>query len=223
MWVLLSLITNLGLLGFFKYGGFLLENFVVLLNTAGIQYEPALPDIVLPVGISFYTFQTLSYTLDVYRGKTRPWMSFLDFALFVTFFPQLVAGPIIRSGDFLPQCIEPRRATGRQLSWGLTLLVLGLFEKIVVADGLLAPISDKVYAQAGEAGFLDAWCGTLAFSGQIFCDFAGYSTCAIGIALCLGFAIQDNFRFPYAAGGFSDFWRRWHVSLSSWLRDYLYI
>ncbi len=221
--LLVSLGCNLGLLGFFKYGGFFLDNFVVAANGLGLDYHPARPSIILPVGISFYTFQTLSYTIDVYRGKARPWDSFLDFALFVTFFPQLVAGPIVRAVDFLPQCIEPRKASASQLSWGLALITVGLFEKVAIADSLLAPIADKVFAGASHAGFADAWMGTLAFSGQIFCDFAGYSTTAIGVALCLGFAIQDNFHFPYAAVGFSDFWRRWHVSLSSWLRDYLYI
>lgn len=218
-----SLVVNLGMLSFYKYGNFLLENFTWLMGQVGVEYVPPKMDIVLPVGISFYTFQTLSYTLDIYRGKMKPWTSFLDYALYVTFFPQLVAGPIVRAIDFLGQCATPRRATSAQLSWGLTLLVIGLFEKVVIADGLLAPISEKLYDASGGAQFLDAWLGTFAFAGQIFCDFAGYSTCAIGVALCLGFGIMDNFRFPYAAVGFSDFWRRWHISLSSWLRDYLYI
>jgi D-alanyl-lipoteichoic acid acyltransferase DltB (MBOAT superfamily) len=218
-----SLATNLGLLGAFKYGNFLLANFVALAGSLGIDYQPPPMDIVLPVGISFYTFQTLSYTIDVYRGKLRPWNSFLDFALFVTFFPQLVAGPIVRASYFLPQLNAARRASSGQLGWGLTLLTIGLFEKVVLADAISAPVADLVYSAAGQAGFLDAWLGTLAFSAQIFFDFAGYSTCAIGIALCLGFALPDNFRYPYAAIGFSDFWRRWHISLSSWLRDYLYI
>ncbi|MBN2308490.1 MAG: MBOAT family protein [Candidatus Hydrogenedentes bacterium] len=218
-----SLTANLGLLGFFKYAGFLVDTFCGLAALAGIHYQPPPFDIVLPVGISFYTFQTLSYTFDIYRRRTKPCESFLDYALFVTFFPQLVAGPIVRSVDFLPQCVEPRRANRQQLGWGLSLVVLGLFEKVVVADGLMAPVANKVYGAAHAATAADAWLGTFAFSGQIFCDFAGYSACAIGCALCLGFAIQDNFRFPYAAIGFSDFWERWHISLSSWLRDYLYI
>jgi len=222
-WLAVSLAGNLGLLGYFKYGGFLLDNFTALLAQLGVHFQAAAPGVVLPVGISFYTFQTLSYTLDVYRGQTRPWPSFLDYALFVTFFPQLVAGPIVRAVDFLPQCIEPKRATRRQLGWGLHLMVLGLFEKIVLADALLAPVADRVFSRAASANFLSAWTGTAAFAGQIFFDFAGYSTCAIGAALCLGFALPDNFRFPYAAVGFSDFWRRWHITLSSWLRDYLYI
>lgn len=218
----LSLIVNLGLLGFFKYGDFLLENFVAMLELAGIHFRPAAPGIVLPVGISFYTFQSLSYSLDIYRDKLKPWPSFLDFALFVTFFPQLVAGPIVRAVQFLPQCLHERRATAEQFGWGLAMICIGLFEKVILADTVAGPVADAVYAVPQEAGFIDAWMGTLAFSAQIFFDFAGYSTCAIGTALALGFVLPQNFRFPYAALGFSEFWRRWHISLSQFLRDYLY-
>jgi D-alanyl-lipoteichoic acid acyltransferase DltB (MBOAT superfamily) len=218
-----SLALNLGLLGYFKYGAFALETFVELCAAAGVDYRPAAPSIILPVGISFYTFQTLSYTIDVYRGRIAPWTSFLDYALYVTFFPQLVAGPIVRSSTFLPQCAAPRRTTSRGLSRGAALLVFGLFQKVVLADRMLAPVADALYSQGRAADAVSAWIGTLAFAGQIFCDFAGYSTCAIGVALCLGFALPENFRAPYAAIGFSDFWRRWHISLSTWLRDYLYI
>ena len=144
--------------------------------------------------------------------------------MFVAFFPQLVAGPIVRARDLLPQFVEPVRASARQFGWGASLLVIGLFEKVVVSDGMLAPVVDQVYAANVQAPSTSAaWYGTLAFAGQIFCDFAGYSSCAIGVAMCLGFRLPDNFRFPYAAVGFSDFWQRWHISLSSWLRDYLYI
>ena len=220
----ISLVANLGLLGFFKYGGFLLENFVDLMNVMGIDFQAAEPNIILPVGISFYTFQTLSYTLDIYFRKARPTGSFLDFALYVTFFPQLVAGPIVRAMDFLPQCAEPKRATRDQFGWGLYFITLGLFQKVVLADGFLSSASDTVFGfKEGAIYSLDAWLGLLAFSAQIFCDFAGYSTCAIGVALCLGFILPDNFRSPYAAIGLSDFWRRWHITLSTWLRDYLYI
>lgn len=221
--LVMSLVTNLGLLGFFKYGTFLLENFVALMNALGFHYAPLAPDIVLPVGISFYTFQTLSYTIDVYRRRIEPWHSRLDFALFVTFFPQLVAGPIVRASDFLPQLVEPQRPSGRVFSWGLTLLAVGLFEKMILADAILAPVTDMIFAAPAQAGMQDAWIGSLSFAAQVFFDFSGYSTCAIGVGMCLGFALPDNFRFPYCAVGFSDFWRRWHVSLSSWLRDYLYI
>ncbi|MEQ8352909.1 MAG: MBOAT family O-acyltransferase [Leptospiraceae bacterium] len=221
--VVISLITNLGLLAFFKYGGFLLSNMTALLGTAGIEYEAAAPSIILPVGISFYTFQTLSYTLDVYRGKIQPSSSWLNFALYVTFFPQLVAGPIVRAGQFLPQAREEKRATSTQLLWGLYLITLGLFQKMVMADTMLAPAADTVFGRPGPVAVMDAWVGVLAFGGQIFADFAGYSVVAIGTALCLGFQLPDNFRSPYGALGFSDFWRRWHITLSTWLRDYLYI
>ncbi|HET9626819.1 MAG TPA: MBOAT family protein [Kofleriaceae bacterium] len=220
--LVVSVIVNLGVLGYFKYGNFVLDNVVAALHAIGIAYHPAPLDIVLPIGISFYTFHTLSYTLDIYLGRTRPWDSFLDFALYVTFFPALVAGPILRSSQFLPQCATPRRTTGPLLAWGMALLVLGLFEKSALADVLLAPTVDQLFA-APQLSPVDAWTAAVAFAGQIFCDFAGYSTCAIGVALCLGFSLPDNFRFPYAAIGLSDFWTRWHISLSTWLRDYLYI
>jgi D-alanyl-lipoteichoic acid acyltransferase DltB (MBOAT superfamily) len=218
-----SLGVNLGLLAYFKYGDFALRTVSTVVSWMGGTYEPAALDIILPVGISFYTFQTLSYTIDVYRGDLEPWDDFTDYALYVTFFPQLVAGPIVRASDFLPQCREPTPIRSSAVGWGLALLALGLFEKVVLADTLLAPVADALYLEPATPGFYDAWVGTLAFAGQIFCDFAGYSLCAIGVAMCLGFSIIDNFRFPYAAIGFSDFWRRWHISLSTWLRDYLYI
>jgi alginate O-acetyltransferase complex protein AlgI len=221
--LIVSFALNLGFLGFFKYGAFLAENFVRLLAAVGLHIQLAKPDIILPVGISFYTFQSLSYTFDVYRRKIAPWHSLLDYMLYVAFFPQLVSGPIMRASNFLPQLDEPKQASAKQLSWGLSLMLLGLFEKMVLADGLLAPIVEKTYDTAGKLTALDSWCGTLAFSGQIFFDFAGYSVCALGAALCLGMTLMTNFHFPYAAIGFSDFWRRWHISLSTWLRDYLYI
>ncbi len=222
-WLMASLTANLGMLGWFKYGEFFLRNFQVLAASVGIEYVPPDWDIVLPVGISFYTFATMSYTLDVYLKRAQPTNSVLDFSLFVTFFPHLVAGPIMRPTELVPQFEQPRRATGDQLRFGLALMTLGLFEKVVLADGFLAKPSELMFDATTAPGMLDAWIGTLAFSGQIFCDFAGYSTTAIGAALCLGFKMPDNFRFPYGAVGFSDFWRRWHITLSSWLRDYLYI
>jgi D-alanyl-lipoteichoic acid acyltransferase DltB (MBOAT superfamily) len=221
--LILSLLSNLGLLGFFKYGDFLQHNAAALLDLVGISYQPLAWSIVLPAGISFYTFQSLSYTIDIYRRTCRPAKTFLDFALFVSFFPQLVAGPIVRAKDFLPQLETPHQASRDQFTWGLLLLIFGLFQKVVLADALLAPVVVATYDIHASLSTLDAWTGTLAFTGQIFFDFAGYSTCAIGAAMCFGFALPDNFRHPYAAAGFSDFWQRWHISLSSWLRDYLYI
>jgi alginate O-acetyltransferase complex protein AlgI len=218
-----SLTVNLGMLGFFKYGGFLLDNFIAMVSLFGIDFHPARPDIILPVGISFYTFQTLSYTLDMYKRRSQPEKSLLDFSLFVTFFPQLVAGPIVRPTELLPQFKTPHQADRSQFMKGLLLLSLGLFMKVVLADSMLSGPADMVFGANGSLLALDAWLGVLAFSGQIFFDFAGYSTCAIGVAALLGFTLPDNFRYPYAAIGFSDFWRRWHITLSSWLRDYLYI
>ena len=218
-----SLIVNLGLLGYFKYGEFILDNVTRLLALLGVNFQPLPFDIILPVGISFYTFQSLSYTIDVYRGKIQTEPSLLNYALYVSFFPQLVAGPIVRAENFLPQCNNPRRANQDQFGWGLSLLVIGLFAKVIIADTLLAPVVDQVYDNPSLFGCTATWAAILAFSGQIYCDFSGYSTCAIGAALCFGFILPDNFKAPYAALGFRDFWRRWHISLSSWLRDYLYI
>jgi len=219
----LSIAVNLGILGYFKYGGFLLDNWVSLMGTLGIPWQAASWNIILPEGISFYTFQTMAYSLDVYLRRAKPADSMLDFSLFVTFFPQLVAGPIVRPSYLIPQFAEPKQAGRQQLLWGLALMTLGMFEKIVLADGALAPAAEAVFGSGKAVTMVDAWLGTLAFSGQIFSDFAGYSTTAIGVALCLGFSLPNNFDYPYAAIGFSDFWRRWHISLSTWLRDYLYV
>ncbi|MDZ4148689.1 MAG: MBOAT family O-acyltransferase [Flavobacteriaceae bacterium] len=223
LWLLLSMSVNLGFLAFFKYGNFLLENFTAMVNSIDIYYHPQKMDIILPMGISFYTFQTMSYTIDMYNRKTQPAKTFLDFALYVTFFPQLVAGPIVRAGDLISQFYEEKRATVNQFIWGLFLFTIGLFEKVVLADTLLSKTADDVFSAGKILNSLDSWTGTLAFSGQIFFDFAGYSTCAIGIALMLGMVLPDNFRYPYASLGFSDLWKRWHITLSSWLKDYLYI
>ena len=221
--LVISLCGNLGMLCFFKYGGFLLENFTHLVNLMGINYHPAKPNIILPAGISFYTFTTLCYTIDMYKRKSEPVKAFLDFSLFVTFFPHLVAGPIVRPPQLVPQFEHPHSATQKQLMQGLLLLTLGLFMKVVLADSMLAESANTVFNSKLTLSSLDAWMGVLAFSGQIFFDFAGYSSCALGVASCLGFVLPENFLYPYAAIGFSDFWRRWHITLSAWLRDYLYI
>jgi len=221
--LVISLIGNIGMLCFFKYGGFILENFVDLVNLFGIDFHPAKPGIILPAGISFYTFTTLCYTIDMYYKRSEPVKSMLDFSLFVTFFPHLVAGPIVRPPQLVPQFENEHKANLKSLMDGLLLLTFGLFIKVVLADSLLAPTANEVFGSTDALTAVDTWMGVLAFSGQIFFDFAGYSTCAIGVALCLGFVLPQNFRFPYAAIGFSDFWRRWHITLSAWLRDYLYI
>jgi D-alanyl-lipoteichoic acid acyltransferase DltB (MBOAT superfamily) len=221
--LVISLIGNLGMLCFFKYGGFLLENFTLLVNALGVNYHPAKPNIILPAGISFYTFTTLCYTIDMYRKASKPVKTLLDFSLFVTFFPHLVAGPIVRPPQLVPQFLTPRKANSQQMVQGLFLLTLGLFMKVFLADGMLSGPANTVFGSGDPLKTIDAWMGVLAFSGQIFFDFAGYSSCAIGAALCLGFVLPQNFLFPYAAVGFTDFWRRWHITLSSWLKDYLYI
>ena len=221
--LIISLVANLGLLAFFKYDGFFLGNFSAAINVLGIDYAPPAWNIVLPVGISFYTFASLSYTIDVYRGEIDADASFLDYALFVSFFPHLVAGPIVRARVLLPQLRTARIASRDQVGWGLTLVTMGLFCKTVMADSIFAPVADSVFTTPEQYAAVDTWAAVLGFSGQIYYDFSGYSLCAIGLALCFGFSFPDNFRHPYAARGFSDFWRRWHITLSTWLRDYLYI
>lgn len=220
--VTLSLVVNLGVLAGFKYAGLFVGSVAWLIGKDG-DAGWVLPNIILPVGISFYTFQTLSYSIDVYRGRLTPATDVVDYALYVSFFPQLVAGPIVRAETFLPQCVVPRRATAEEVAWGLALFIFGLFMKMVLADTFFAPAAEALFTATGPVHVVDAWGGTLAFAGQILCDFSGYSLCAIGIAAALGFQLPDNFFRPYAAVGFSDFWRRWHISLSTWLRDYLYI
>ncbi len=221
--LILSIVISLGLLGVFKYGELLIKTFTDWANWLGWQYQAPSWKIILPVGISFYTFQTMSYIIDVYRNKVLPAKSFLDYALYVSFFPQLVAGPIVRSDEFLPQCETLKPFNLEKMSFGLCLLVIGLFMKIILSDGIMAPVADLVFNTPANASTWQAWCGVLAFSGQIFFDFCGYTLCAIATAKTLGFNLPENFRAPYGALGFADFWQRWHISLSRWLRDYLYI
>lgn len=221
--LVVSLVVNLGMLGFFKYGAFALANVQGMLAAVGVLYAPPAWDIVLPVGISFYTFASLSYTIDVYRREIRGDASLRDYALFVAFFPHLVAGPIVRARALLPQLATPRRPSVEQVAYGLTLVLIGLFCKDVFADRLFAPVVDAVYGTPRAFGVVGGLAAFFGFAAQIYFDFGGYSLCAIGLAMCFGFAFPDNFRFPYGARGFSDFWRRWHISLSTWLRDYLYI
>ncbi len=223
MLLVLSIACNLAFLGYFKYGDFLQQNFSLLLAKFGVVYHAAQSGIILPVGISFYTFASLSYTIDVYRREIDAGWRFLDYALFVGFFPHLVAGPIVRASCLLPQLATPRRATADQIGWGLSMIVIGLFCKSILADTLFAPVVNRFYANPDLLSALDAWPAILSFSGQIYYDFSGYSLCAIGLASMFGFSFPDNFAYPYAARSFSDFWRRWHISLSSWLRDYVYI
>lgn len=221
-WMTLSLIGNLGLLGFFKYFGFFVDSAVDFLGLLGFQAHRPTLAIVLPVGISFYTFQTLSYTLDVYRGSLRASRSLLDFALFVGFFPQLVAGPIVRAADFLPQLEHEKSLARVDVRAALVLFLVGFFKKACVSD-TLAPLVDRYFAAPGQHDALSAWIAVLGYAVQIYCDFSGYSDMAIACAALLGYELGKNFDRPYLAGDIIAFWRRWHISLSTWLRDYLYV
>ncbi len=221
IWLIASICTNLCILGFFKYFNFFAESFVELTNVFGLKASPVTLHIILPVGISFYTFQTMSYTIDIYRGRMTPTRNFLDFALFVAFFPQLVAGPIERAAVLLPQITCRRRFSPGQFADGLQLIFWGLFKKVYVADNL-APFVDHGFSGASMSGG-EVLCGVYAFALQIYCDFSGYSDVARGCAKCLGLELMLNFDHPYIAESPREFWHRWHISLSTWLRDYLYI
>ncbi len=220
--LVISILANLILLGFFKYFNFFSDSVASLLETFGMHAGFVTLNIVLPVGISFYTFQTMSYTIDVYRRKVEPTRNFLDFALFVSFFPQLVAGPIERAVNLLPQVTSPRKIKSDQINAGLFLMLWGYYKKVVIADNL-GMIADKIFNGYTQYQGVDIIVGVLAFAIQIYCDFSGYSDIARGAAKMMGFDLMVNFRLPYFALNPSDFWERWHVSLSSWLRDYLYI
>lgn len=216
----ISLTVNLGLLGFFKYFNFFIDSFRPALETLGL-YAGTL-DIILPVGISFYTFQTLSYTIDIYRGNMEPHDSMLDFALFVGFFPQLVAGPIVRASHFLPQLKEYKSLAKANIYSGFQRFSYGLFKKVFIADRL-AMFSDNVFANAGAYDCTTTWLAAIAYSLQIYFDFSGYSDMAIGAARIMGYDLGENFNFPYLSRSPREFWRRWHISLSTWVRDYIYI
>ena len=228
-----SLAVNLGLLGFYKYVDFAILQFNIFGNYFNLTNDISFLNLVLPIGISFYTFQTISYTVDIYRGQLTPSKSFWEFALFVSFFPQLVAGPILRARQFLPQLREKintanvRRIrqiviNNSNLKFGITLMALGFFKKLFIADNL-APFVNTVFQDPIGLESFTIIMGTIAFAIQIYCDFSGYTDIAIGAAIILGFKIPINFNKPYFATSPSDFWKRWHISLSSWLRDYLYI
>jgi alginate O-acetyltransferase complex protein AlgI len=221
-WLLLSLAVNLGLLGVFKYYDFFVLEGAALLSWLGLPTDPALLNVILPAGISFYTFQTLSYTIDVYRRSMQPTRDLLDFALFVGFFPQLVAGPIVRASAFLPQLVSPRRFADVAVRSCLALFLVGFIKKAVVSDGV-APVVEQIFADPDAFGLGAKWLGTSLYAVQIYCDFSGYSDMAIACAGLLGYELTINFDFPYLARSITSFWRRWHISLSTWFRDYLYI
>ncbi len=222
LWIVVSLVSNLGLLGFFKYAGFFTENFNRLLAFAGVEYALPAPDLLLPVGISFFTFQSMSYTIDFYRGEVHRERSLLRFAVFVSLFPQLVAGPIERARELLPQLNQFPKITAKDCADGLSLFVVGLFKKLALAD-YLAMYVDDVYSSPGSYNSSALLLATFAFAWQIYFDFSGYTDMARGIGLTMGIRLMQNFNNPYVATGLGDFWSRWHISLSTWFRDYVYI
>ncbi|MEY4544699.1 MAG: hypothetical protein RL685_894 [Pseudomonadota bacterium] len=217
-----SLLFNLGVLATFKYAGFFARSFMDAFASLGVAADLRFAELVLPVGISFYTFQSLSYTVDVYRGDVKAARSLVDYATFVAFFPQLVAGPIERGAHLLPQVQRQRTVTFEMLREGAWLILLGYFKKVVLADNM-TPFTTRLFEQPEQVHGLEVLFGVYAFAFQIYGDFSGYSDIARGTAKWMGFDLMHNFRMPYFAVNPSDFWRRWHVSLSSWLRDYLYI
>ena len=220
LWV--SVFVNLGILGAFKYFNFFVENFTAAFQLLGFEIQTGTLNIILPVGISFYTFQTLSYTIDVYRRKIEPTDDLIAFAAFVSFFPQLVAGPIERASHLLPQFGSKRRFDETLASDGLRQILWGLFKKIVIADGC-AQFANPIFENSTTASGSTLVLGALLFSFQIYGDFSGYSDIAIGTARLFGFDLKQNFNFPYFSRDIAEFWRRWHISLSTWFRDYLYI
>jgi D-alanyl-lipoteichoic acid acyltransferase DltB (MBOAT superfamily) len=221
LWLSLSICTNLGLLSAFKYYDFFADSMADLLGVFGISGDPFFLNVVLPVGISFYTFQTMSYTIDIYRGLMKPTRRIFDFALYVAFFPQLVAGPIERARRLLPRIQNRRTFDWSQFQEGLHLILLGYFKKVFVADNL-APVVDRIFSSPDPTGF-EVLVGGWLFAFQVYGDFSGYSDIARGCGKCMGIELMVNFNHPYVAGNPIERWQRWHISLSSWLKDYLYI
>ena len=221
-YLLISVLFNLGLLAFFKYFNFFIDSWIYLLGTFGYEHNSTWTlNVILPVGISFYTFQTMSYSLDIYYRKLKPTKDFISFASFVSFFPQLVAGPIERASNLLPQILYNRIFKYEQAVQGLRLILYGMFKKVVIADSL-APHVDTIFQNYTSFNGGVLLLGLVYFSFQIYCDFSGYSDIAIGTSKLFGFELMSNFKFPYFSRDIGEFWRRWHVSLSTWFRDYLY-
>jgi len=220
--LLVSILVNIGFLGFFKYYNFFVENFISAFSFFGYEIGSSTLNIILPVGISFYTFQTMSYTIDVYKGKMEPTKDFIGFAAFVSFFPQLVAGPIERASNLLPQILSKRSFSFGKATEGIRLFIWGLFKKVVIADAL-APSVDLIFSDYTAYPSQILIMGAVFFAFQIYCDFSGYSDIARGLAKLLGLELMVNFNFPYFSRSIAEFWRKWHISLSTWFRDYLYI
>ena len=216
--LIISLVLNLGMLAYFKYTNFF---YSIICDITAQSFSPL--SIFLPVGVSFFTFQSLSYTIDIYRGKLKPVKSFLDYAFFVTFFPQLVAGPIVRAADFIPQIFKPLKVTDEMIGRGVFLIASGVIKKVVIADFISANFVDRIFDHPTLYTGLENLFGVYGYALQIYCDFSGYSDMAIGIALLMGFHFKINFDSPYQSKNITEFWKRWHISLSTWLKDYLYI
>jgi len=222
LWLAVGIGSSLSLLGFFKYGGFVADNLNALFGGLGLVFKAPVPNVILPVGISFFTFQAMSYTIDYYRGNVEKEPSLIRFATFVALFPQLVAGPIERAKNLLPQLRAPSRITRQDITDGLSLFIVGLFKKVALAD-YLALYVDRVYDSPGQFGAPALMLATFAFGWQIYFDFSGYTDMARGVARMMGYRLMLNFNNPYLATGLGDFWRRWHISLSTWFKDYVYI
>jgi alginate O-acetyltransferase complex protein AlgI len=218
----LSLIANLGLLFYFKYANFFLGSLEKALNGLGASASLPVLNVILPIGISFYTFEAINYTIDVYRGRVRAERNLANFMLFITFFPHLVAGPIVRARDFLPQTHRRKHWDWPRMQLGVQFFLMGLFKKLAIADRM-ALFADPVFAEPGKYNSGAIWLATLAYALQIYCDFSGYTDMALGSAHLLGYKLAQNFNMPYLAANVSEFWHRWHISLSTWLRDYLFI
>ncbi|NSW45857.1 MAG: MBOAT family protein [Bacteroidales bacterium] len=236
LWLIISLVMNLGLLAYFKYAYFFTDLVNQLfdthweVNNVLAQYTNSwfgtsfdVSTIILPVGISFYTFQTMSYTIDVYRRKLKPVKNIVDFGFYVTFFPQLVAGPIVRASEFIPQLFQKYQLTKAEFSYAVFLILNGLIKKMLISDYISVNFVDRVFDNPSAFSGVENLLAVYGYAIQIYCDFSGYTDIAIGVALLLGFRLPVNFNSPYKATNITDFWRRWHISLSSWLRDYLYI
>jgi alginate O-acetyltransferase complex protein AlgI len=217
-----SLVANLGLLFYFKYANFFLGSLEQVLHAAGAHSTMPVLKVILPIGISFYTFEAINYTIDVYRRRVPAERNLANFMLFITFFPHLVAGPIVRARDFLPQIKRRKRWDWARMQLGVQYFLMGVFKKMAIADRM-ALYADPVFKDPSQYGSTAIWFATLAYALQIYCDFSGYTDMALGSAHLLGYKLAQNFNMPYLAENISEFWRRWHISLSSWLRDYLFI
>src|SRR5690606_30076326 len=216
--VSLSVIVNLGLLGYFKYMNFFIDS----INTVSESYIE-FQKIGLPVGISFFTFQSISYVIEIYRKEIKPTKNYIDYLFFISFFPQLVAGPIVRAKDFLSQIYTELKITKEDMNYGMLLIIGGLIKKVVISDYISSNFVDRVYDLPNAYTSFENLMASYGYAIQIYCDFSGYSDMAIGIALLLGFKLPTNFRTPYQSKSITEFWRRWHISLSTWLKDFLYI